>query len=184
MTPKTRASAQKESIALVGLRGCGKTTVGRILAGHLKLPHVDTDELVVAAAGRAIAEIFASEGEAGFRELEKKAVERAVALSPAVISLGGGALSDPSSAAMIRCAATVVWLTAEPDVLWQRIARDPSSPTRRPSLTPLPGLDELRRFSAQREPMYRALADFILDTQEKEPLAIAHDIAHFLEGIS
>jgi shikimate kinase len=172
--PQTGIEAR--SIALIGPRGAGKTTVGRELAGLAALSHMDTDELVVQGAGRSIADIFAEEGEAGFRQRESDAIREALAAGPTVISVGGGAVLDSCNVEALRASATVVWLTAPAEVLWRRTASDPATSASRPPLTPLSGRDEVEQLLVARAPLYQAAADFTIDTSDRRPLDIAQEI--------
>src|SRR5689334_6272521 len=105
-------------LALVGLMGAGKTTVGRRCATRLDRPFVDTDDVIATAAGQSIPEIFASGGEAHFRELERAAIAD-VCASPAalVIACGGGAVLDPENRRALRASGVVVWLRAPAEIL-------------------------------------------------------------------
>ncbi len=108
-------------VVLVGLSGSGKTTVGRQLAAVLGRPFVDTDELITAAAGRPIPQIFAEQGEPAFRALEREAVQRALSGPPAVIATGGGAPVDEANRCGHWRGNAVVWLDAPVDVLAARL---------------------------------------------------------------
>lgn len=165
------------SIALIGMRGAGKSAVGRELAARLNLRFTDTDTLIAVAAGRTIADIFACDGEAEFRRMERHAIQQAIRHSPAVISVGGGAVLDPENVDDLRSVATVVWLTAPVTELHARLAQDPAGPTARPALTGLPAGDELCRILAEREPLYRAASDLVFDTVGAAPSEIAGRIA-------
>ena len=102
-------------VILTGFMATGKTEVGRKLAALLGAPFVDTDALVESATGRAIADIFARDGEPHFRALEREAVERACAIDGAVVATGGGTLLDPENRRRLAAAGPVVCLTAAPD---------------------------------------------------------------------
>lgn len=169
-------SPQPKSVALIGARGCGKTTVGRVLAGLLGGECMDTDELVVQRAGRSIADIFASEGEAGFRKRESQVVREVVEKPPAVISVGGGAVLNPKNVDALRVVAVLVWLTAPAEVLYPRISMDPATAKSRPPLTGQPGVEEVRRILAERSPFYQRACDFQIDTVDREPREIAEEI--------
>jgi len=163
-------------IALIGFRGSGKTTVGRELAALLGGKCIDTDDLVVDEAGRNIAEIFADEGETGFRRREAEAIRRIVASPPAVLSVGGGAVLDERNVAALRSVATIVWLAAPATVLGQRIAADPGTAASRPSLTGLCPGGEVERLLEDREPYYRHAAELIVDTTDATPVQVAREI--------
>lgn len=153
------------SIVLVGYRGSGKTTIGRLLAERLSYSFVDTDEWVVHHAGRSIKEIFAEDGEKVFRDLECLAVADAVARARHVVALGGGAMGREENRVAIRTAdAAVVYLACEAGELYRRIHADPMTGQSRPSLTGLGGgIDEIKHLLHQREPVYRQMAMLSVD---------------------
>ncbi|NOS99044.1 MAG: shikimate kinase [Phycisphaerales bacterium] len=160
-------------IVLIGCRGSGKTTVGRRLAAMLDVPHVDTDEVIETEAGKSIAEIFAAEGESGFRRRESIAVERAADRLPSVISLGGGAVMDESNMRRLAGSSRIVYLSGSVDVLAKRIAGDPATRTARPSLTGKAMIDEIGDILAERDPVYRRWAELVVDTDGMSPDEIA-----------
>jgi shikimate kinase len=162
-----------DRIALIGPRGCGKSTVGRRLARALEWEFLDTDSLVEAAAGKSIAAIFAADGEPAFRELESQALQQALASRRAVISVGGGAVLSRANRDRLRRLAYCIWLTATADELQQRVTADPASPTSRPPLTPVPPPEEMRQVLAQRRPLYEALAHQVVDTSGRTPDEVA-----------
>lgn len=139
--------AEQLPIVLVGMPGSGKTTVGRRLAARLGLPHVDTDHLIEEAAGRSVSEIFAQEGEEGFREREAQAVASAVTMR-AVVSLGGGAVTTPAVRQTLA-GHTVVFVDVEFDELLARVSRKNTRPLLRedPKGT-------LQRLDAERRPFF------------------------------
>jgi len=167
-------------IALIGLRGCGKTTVGRELATLLCGECVDTDDMIVKRAGRSIAEIFATESEAGFRRRESEAILEIVKKPPAVISVGGGAVLHQENIKELQVVATAVWLTAPAETLFQRISTDPATLHSRPSLTALSGIEEVRQLLVERTPFYSRVADFQINTDGLEPKVIAEQIIKLL----
>lgn len=164
-------------VALIGFRGSGKTTVGRAFAELLGGDCIDTDNLVVKAASRTIADIFAAEGESGFRNREADVIRQIVAAPPSVLTVGGGAVLDEGNVEALRSVATIVWLTAPATVLKRRIEADPATPASRPSLTSVGNVEEIERLLANREPYYRRAADLIVDTTNATPEQIAHEIA-------
>jgi shikimate kinase len=149
-------------LVLVGLMGAGKTTVGQRCAELLGRPFVDTDELVVAAAGVPFDELWATEGEAGFRARERVAVADAAASpTPLVIAGGGGVVLDPDNRRALRGSGFVVWLHAPPGVLASRLAGDDS----RPLLAGGDRVTTLTRLGDTRAPAYEAAADATVHTE-------------------
>lgn len=172
----------KRSIALIGYRGSGKTTVARHLARLLGVEHVDTDELIVARAGRTIREIFEQDGEPAFRRVEREVVAALSGRSPCVISVGGGAIESGKNVACLKCVGAIIWLTASPETLHRRIAEDTGSTASRPPLTSQCGLDEVRAVLSRRAPLYRKAADRTIDTTHRTPWEIAGEIMHFIDA--
>ena len=164
------------NIILVGYRGTGKTTVGRLLAARLGRAFHDADDLVEATAGKSIADIFASEGEVGFRDRESTALAELCARSGCVIATGGGAILRESNRRLLRDRGYVAWLTAAPETVWQRLVTDPLTAARRPNLTASGGIDEVRALLAAREALYRAAADFAVASDTVSPEAVADAI--------
>jgi shikimate kinase len=153
------------SAVLFGYRGCGKTTLGRKLADRWWIKFVDTDELIVAKAGKTIREIFESDGEAKFRELEVDAVREACGRSDHIIALGGGAVLREENRAVLKSLAfSRVYLKCEPRELLKRIESDPATAASRPALSPLGGsLQEIEQMLMIREPLYREVMTAELD---------------------
>ena len=159
------------STVLIGYRGSGKSSIGARLADRLWIKCVDTDAMVVAKAGKSIADLFQSEGEARFRELESQAVREAAAMSDVVIALGGGApLREENRRVIKEAGHRVVYLKCEPEELLRRIRSDPDTPQSRPSLTEFGGgLEEISKVLAEREPIYRQMADAELEVTYLTP---------------
>ena len=152
------------NVVLIGYRGCGKTSVGRSLATRLGWTFVDTDDLIEAAAGCSIREIFEREGEAGFRVRETTAVQEVARGTQQVISVGGGAILSADNRTMLRGAGVCVWLTAPPEELHRRLQADPRSGSTRPALTSKSELEEIRHLLQRRAPLYAELAEHVVDT--------------------
>lgn len=181
MTESRHSTDSEACVILIGLRGSGKSVVGRALAELLGGAWVDTDEMVVADCGMSIAALFETEGQAEFRKRESQAVARAVATQPAVISVGGGAVLEAKNVALLKGAGEIVWLTAPPEVLLSRMMADESTPDSRPRLTDLEDFEEMRQLSAQRRVIYEKAADLIVDTSARTPEEIAKVI---VDGLS
>jgi shikimate kinase len=154
-------------IVLTGFMATGKSEVGRRLARRLGRPFVDTDALVEMAAGRTVADIFASDGEAHFRALERQAVERACAVAEAVVATGGGTMLDAESRRLLAAAGPIVCLAAAPEDILRRVG----DPAGRPLLANGTGaadrLGRIRALLAERAPAY-ALATHTVDTSGLE----------------
>jgi shikimate kinase len=119
----TTRRLQEKSIALVGLMGAGKSTVGRRLAKRIGLPFADADHEIEAAAGLSIAEIFERYGEAHFREGERRVLARLIDGPPRVIATGGGAFMNDETRALLLARCTAIWLDAEIETLAERVGR-------------------------------------------------------------
>jgi shikimate kinase len=141
--------------------GAGKSAVGALLATRLVRPLVDLDREIESKAGRSIPELFASEGEAGFRKREREAIE-AVAGERAVVALGGGAAAQPGVAPRLLASGTLVYLRARAETLAARIGDDPARPLLA-GLGPEARLAKLQRLLVEREPAYLR-ATVVVDT--------------------
>ena len=162
---------------LVGPMGAGKTSVGRRVAKHLGVPFIDTDKRVVAEHG-SIADIFAEHGEAHFREWERQAVATAIA-EGGVISLGGGAVTDPETRALLE-GDPVVFLAVSPEAVAERI-RGNSRPLLVADEDPL---ERWTRIMEQRRELYELVATIVFDTSRRPMSRIAREIADWRRGLS
>lgn len=163
---------------MIGYRGCGKSTVGRRLAQLLNRRFVDTDDQIEQRAGLSIQQIFASEGEAGFRDREEQAISECAKQDGLwVIALGGGAILRDANQNVIRNCGKSIWLRGSAQELYQRIHQDPTTADRRPNLSAGGGYDEVLEILTRREPIYRELADLTIDTEGRVPDEIAEEIA-------
>lgn len=171
-------------IILIGYRGTGKTTVGRLLAARLGWAFADSDDVIEAATGRSIAETFAAEGEAGFRQHEAAALRQLCERDTIVIATGGGAVLRPENRELLRAAGFIAWLTARPETIWERLHCDPLSAQRRPNLTTAGGIEEIRQLLAAREPLYGEIAHFCVDSNAPSPEAVAAAILKAWPGSS
>ncbi len=169
--------AKNRPILLVGMMGCGKSTVGPALARLLARDFVDVDVEIEARAGRTVPEIFEADGEAAFRALERETID-AVATDDSVVALGGGAIAQPGAPERLAKLGTVVYLRASLDLLIRRVGRA----ERRPLLA---GLDEAGRrvrmeaMLRDRQPAYET-ARLVVDTEDRGVEEIARSIAEGL----
>lgn len=150
--------------------------MGRAVAQRLGRPFVDTDVLIEERAGRAIAEIFANDGEPAFRQREAVVVSEVAAVDGQVISVGGGAVLSAANVEALRAGGRTVWLDAPAETLWERIRADDNTGRKRPDLTAAGGLEEVRILLAQRKPLYRSAADEVVETADRSVDAIADEI--------
>jgi shikimate kinase len=150
---------RRRTIALVGLMGVGKSSVGRRLANALGLAFRDADTEVEAAAGRSIPDIFSELGEAEFRKGERKVIARLLDEAPHVLATGGGAFMDPVTRELIKAKAVSVWLKTDLEVLARRVGRKDN----RPLLVGKDPLDVLKAQAEARYPTY-AQADITVET--------------------
>lgn len=142
------------------MMGAGKTTVGRQLARRLGKTFCDTDREIESRTGVRVAVIFDIEGETGFRKREAEAIEELTALEDVVLATGGGAVLDPSNREYLKTRGFVIYLHAQPSVLSQRTRLDRS----RPLLQGADPRDRLEKLYAERDPLYREVADLVIDT--------------------
>lgn len=169
--------AEPPRVALVGLRGAGKSTVGAALAQRLGAPLVELDQRVEEAAGMTLAELFELRGEAHYRQVEARALDRVLAdPGPWVLATGGSLVTAPETWRRLRQACRTVWLRASPEAHLERVrAQGDLRPMRgRPD-----ALAELREILADRAPLY-AQADLVVDTEEGGVAGVVEQLSHRL----
>lgn len=149
----------RKPILLIGMMGCGKSTVGRLLAERMRLPLIDLDEEIARAAGKTIPEIFAQEGEAGFRARETAALERALARENGVIATGGGIVTRAENIRMMREKGVVVWLCRPLEDMIADVRQDT-----RPNLAG-DKAERMHTLYGQRERLYEAAAHLSFDNR-------------------
>ena len=171
-------TTERNNLILVGMMGAGKTTVGRLLARRLKRTFYDSDEAIERRCGVRIPVIFDIEGEAGFRMRESQAIAELCALDAAVIATGGGAVLAEENRRCIAAQGTVVYLHARPGFLWQRVRHDRNRPL---LATPDPQ-KKLEELYAERDPLYREVADLVLDTGKQSVQALAKELLARLDA--
>jgi shikimate kinase len=150
----------KKTVAMVGMMGAGKTAVGTQVARILGVPFLDSDEEIVRAASRSIAEIFERDGEPFFRARETEVLGRLLRGAPCILSTGGGAFLSEMNRRMIAEQGIAVWLRADLDVLWQRVRHK----TTRPLLRTANPRETLRTIYEARVPVY-SLAEVVVDSR-------------------
>jgi shikimate kinase len=165
----------KSILFLIGYRGVGKTTVGELLAQRLAWQFVDADVHLEATYGKTIKQIFAEEGEGGFRAKEAETLGELSQRESCVIGTGGGIILRHENRDRLRAVGYIVWLTASVPTIAARIDADPTTSARRPNLT-TGGRQEIEDLLRIREPLYRQCADLEIDTEGRSPEAIVETI--------
>ena len=164
-------------IALVGLPGSGKSTVGRQLARRLQLPFYDSDHVIEERLGYSIREAFERDGEAAFRDREEAVLDELTQIPKAVISTGGGAVIRPATRQRLRERGQVVYLNSTPEEIFRRLRHDQS----RPLLQVGDPLTRLRDLYAARDPLYREAAHFVIETGRPSVATLVNMIVMQLE---
>src|SRR5271154_5095758 len=168
-------SAAEPVIFLVGYRGAGKTAVAELLAGRLGWDWVDADTFLEQRHGRSVKQIFAAEGEAGFREKEAALLPELCLRQRCVVATGGGIILRGENREWLRRSGAVVWLTADAATLWQRIQQDAVTAQRRPNLAG-GGVSEVEELLRVREPFYREVASMVVSTANLTSVRVADAI--------
>ncbi|APW43946.1 shikimate kinase [Rhodoferax saidenbachensis] len=163
--------------SLVGLPGSGKTTVGRQLARRLQLPFVDSDHAIEARLGCSIREFFEREGEARFRDIEQEVIDALTQETPRVLSTGGGAVLRSANRQHLRSRGRVIYLKSTPEELYRRLRHD----VHRPLLQVADPLTRMRDLFAERDPLYREAAHFVLETGRPSVATLVNMIVMQLE---
>ena len=167
-----------KNIILVGLMGAGKTTIGRQLARQLRRPFVDTDQLIESRTGVTIPWIFDLEGEAGFRRREREVIAEMCLQNNLVLATGGGSVLDPVNREHLRRHGFVVYLQADVAVLFERTKQD----SHRPLLKTDDPRKQLQRLLAHRDPLYREVAHYTVDTGRTSVAKAVSSIAQAFHG--
>jgi shikimate kinase len=168
--------ANDRNLVLIGYRATGKTSVGAELAQILERPFVDLDQVLVAEAGRSVAEIVAQGGWEEFRRLEKELVARYRHSRGQVLATGGGVVLDPENVETLRENGCIIWLTADPAAIQARLDADRPQDAFRPSLTGGDTVNEVLEVLKFREPLYRAAAQVIIDTTNESIPQVVQEI--------
>lgn len=162
-----------QNIALIGFMGTGKSAVGRYVASHLGFEYLDVDTLIETRAGKKISEIFAEEGETGFRRLESQVLTELKDVRNKLIATGGGLAAQGDNLERLKEFALVVCLWASPESIWKRVRGQ----KHRPLLNGDDPQGTIRELLAKREPFYKQ-ADILVNTERRSIRQVAHQIIH------
>ncbi len=161
-----------DNIVLIGPMGAGKSSVARELSRICRRRWVDTDRLVVQQAGAPITEIFAAHGEAHFRQMETAALRSLAEQRRLIVATGGGIVTEPANPPLLQALGCVVWLTADEEVLYERVARN----DRRPLLQTTDPRATLHSLLETRRPLYTSCAHVTVDTSTGSHLHVAETV--------
>lgn len=185
MSPATLLAAAEQvdtgqrSVALLGLRGAGKSTVGAALSKRMGLSFVELDQRIEQISGLSLGQLFELHGESYYRRIEREVLESLGAVpAPAVLAPGGSIVGSPDNFALLRERCTTVWLRATPQEHWNRVIQQGDH---RPMAQNPQAFEELRALLAAREELYR-LADFIVDTSGRSVLSVVKEVQSLVTG--
>ena len=168
---------QKRNIYLVGPMGAGKSTIGRVLAAELHLGFRDSDKVIEDRTGADIPWIFDMEGEEGFRDRESAVLDELSKVQDVVIATGGGIILRTQNRELMKSSGYVCYLTASIEQLVERTTRD----KKRPLLQVDNPRQKIIDLVSLRDPLYRAAADFVFNTDRRSPKLVAQEIASLIE---
>jgi shikimate kinase len=160
------------NVYLVGMMGAGKTTAGRLMARRLKRPFYDSDLEVERRCGVKVPVIFEIEGEGGFRAREAGVIAELTALQDVILATGGGAVLAEANRRALAANGTVIYLHAPPAALYERVRQDKN----RPLLATGDPRARLEELYAVRDPLYREIADMVIETGRQSVQTLARDI--------
>ncbi|GAX60641.1 shikimate kinase [Candidatus Scalindua japonica] len=152
------------NIVLIGFRGTGKSTVGKLLSKRLERDFIDSDQYIESITGKTIKSIFEDDGEEGFRKIEADTIAELSKVDNKVISAGGGVVLKEENVRNLKEKGFLVLLEATPEIIYKRISQDEKTTQQRPSLTDKTPLDEIRHLIAIREHAYSNAADYTINT--------------------
>jgi shikimate kinase len=168
ISPGSARKLESGNMILVGMMGSGKTTMGRMLARHLGMEFVDSDEEIIKRTGVTVPHIFDVEGEAGFRQREAAAIRDLAGRHNMVLATGGGAVLDGDNRAILKQNGIVIYLKASAHDLWQRTRHDRNRPLLQTE-NPYARLVELFQ---QRDPLYRQVSDIVVQSGKQSAHAL------------
>ena len=170
------------NIILIGFRGTGKTTIGKMLAQRLGKEFVDADEYLEQKEGKTVKDIFAEGGEKLFREIETHVIAELCRLDDRVVATGGGAILREENVKTLKKSGIIILLEADVDTIYKRIHKGTVTEQRRPSLTNRGAYEEIEYLLEYRRPLYDRTADFVINTTSMSAIDAANKIISFLQN--
>ena len=170
------------NIILIGFRGTGKTTIGKMLAQRLGKEFVDADEYLEQKEGKTVKDIFAEGGEKLFREIETQIIAELCLSDNRVVATGGGAILREENVRALKKSGIIILLEADTDTIYKRIHRNTTTEQRRPSLTNRNAYEEIEYLLEYRGPLYDRTADFVINTTSMSANDAANKIITFLHN--
>ncbi|MHC4454171.1 MAG: shikimate kinase [Planctomycetota bacterium] len=152
------------NIVIIGFRGTGKSTVGKLLANRLKMDFIDTDEYIESATGKTIKDIFEEEGEESFRKTEVETIAKLSKMKNKIIAAGGGVVLRDKNVKSLKSNGFLILLEATPEIIHDRIRQDKKTTQQRPSLTNKKSFDEIKHLIDKRQPLYENAANYTINT--------------------
>jgi shikimate kinase len=152
------------NIVLIGFRGTGKSTVGKLLANRLKRNFIDTDEYIERTTRKTIKDIFKKEGEEGFRKTEAETIAKLSKMKNKVIAAGGGVVLKNENVKNLKSDGFLILLEATPEIIHDRLTQDKKTPQQRPFLTNKNSFDEIKHLIDKRQPLYEKAANYTINT--------------------
>lgn len=168
------------NLVLIGFRGTGKTTVGKLLAQRTGMTFIDTDELIEKRMGTSIKEIVNRSGWLFFRELERQVIKEIADGDLQVIAAGGGAVLDEQNVQALKKNGLIIWLKASLPLISTRLTKDPETSAKRPSLTGKGTMAEIEEVFIYREKIYAQIAALEIDTTDLNAEMVAEKILRSL----
>jgi shikimate kinase len=168
-------------IILIGYRCTGKTSVGKKIAERLDIPFYDTDEIIQSHTNKTIREIVEKDGWDAFRAEERAIIKQFPSLAHGIIAAGGGAIMDVGNRKALKQDGVCVWLTADVSTIVERMRNDRATTAQRPSLSDSGVEQETEEILETREPIYKEMADCIVDTAGKEIDAVVDEVCSVLD---